>query len=54
MAFKHPAFISYVRGRGALMRGFVDQLRDAFAASIEPYAREGLAVRVDSGRRARC
>jgi hypothetical protein len=37
MPFKHPCFISYVRGEHDLIRSFLDQLTKALNSSLEPY-----------------
>ena len=41
MPFKHPCFISYVRGQHDLIRGFLTQLTKALSSSLEPYFDEG-------------
>jgi hypothetical protein len=37
MPFKHPCFISYVRGEHDLIQGFLNQLTKALSSSLEPY-----------------
>jgi hypothetical protein len=41
MPFTHPCFISYVHGEHALVKGFVNQLKAALEAYLEPYFDEG-------------
>jgi hypothetical protein len=41
MPFKHPCFISYVRGEHDLIQGFLYQLTKALRSSLEPYFDEG-------------
>jgi hypothetical protein len=40
MAFKHACFVSYVQGEGALMREFINELRDALSSELEPFVDE--------------
>jgi TIR domain len=47
MAFKYACFISYCHGQHALVQSFIDQLKDALKAALDPYLDEQVYIDYD-------